>query len=212
MIPLDFSALADEQLVELVRSACAEAIRRGAGVEAAARGAILDETERAQILAVATHEEARRLERLEAQRLARETAEELRHRAEHAAQSEAAAATRALWLRRKQCAQRILDLLGPVADPREWTFTVWAKEGDKRIYIDGPAPSRKSDPKKITLFVTGNARSAPGKLETQQMKEFWGDSYSDKVKEAKEVCQFLAVQWNHLRATRLSDALEVEAE
>jgi ParB-like chromosome segregation protein Spo0J len=46
---LDFSALTDDQLIALIRAACADAVTRGAAVESAAREAYMSADERVQV-------------------------------------------------------------------------------------------------------------------------------------------------------------------
>ena len=60
---MDFTPLTDDQLVELIRAACSEAVKRGAACAAAAQGAYLGEAEKAQIARDAAAREAEKLRR-----------------------------------------------------------------------------------------------------------------------------------------------------
>lgn len=81
---LDFSGLSDDQLVELVREACQEAVRRNPAVEAATRQVMIDEAERARVAREAATAETAVLRARERERIAREAAEQVRRADEEA--------------------------------------------------------------------------------------------------------------------------------
>lgn len=87
MDALDFSALTDDQIVELVRLALQEVVRRGPIAEAAARAACLDEQERATIAAQAAAAERDKLLAEERRRVADEAAAAVRREAERTAKA-----------------------------------------------------------------------------------------------------------------------------
>jgi hypothetical protein len=84
---LDFSGLTNDQLIELVRACCHEAMRRDPATGAAMRGMMLDEQEKMRIIRNAAESEAAAIRARERERLATETAE--RVRAENAAKTAA---------------------------------------------------------------------------------------------------------------------------
>lgn len=82
MDALDFSALTDDQIVELVRLALQEIVRRGPIAEAAARAACLDEQEKAIIANQAAAAERDKILAEERRRVADEAALSVRREAE----------------------------------------------------------------------------------------------------------------------------------
>lgn len=79
---LDFSGLTDDQLVELVREACHEAIRRNPGLRAAVENVMLDEAEKARVAKEATERAAAAMRARERERIAAEAAAAVREKAE----------------------------------------------------------------------------------------------------------------------------------
>ena len=85
---LDLSHLTDDQLVELARLCCQEAVRRGDHTGAAMHAMMIDEAERARIARTAAENEAAAIRARERARIAEEAA--ARVRAEDAARNAAA--------------------------------------------------------------------------------------------------------------------------
>jgi hypothetical protein len=79
---LDFSALTDDQLLELLRAACQAAAARNPAIARAAEAIVLDEAERARIIAAAAEQEAAALRAAERERIAKEAREKVRAGAE----------------------------------------------------------------------------------------------------------------------------------
>jgi len=102
MVDLDLSGLTDDQLVELVRACCRDAVRRNPAIAEAARDVMLDEAEKARIAAAASEAERAAMRARERERIAREAAD--RARAEEEARQ---APARAEAARRK--AQALAD-------------------------------------------------------------------------------------------------------
>lgn len=75
---LDFSHLTDDQLVELARLCCLEAVRRGDHISAAMRSMMIDEAERARIARAAAENEAAAIRARERERIAKDAAEQVR--------------------------------------------------------------------------------------------------------------------------------------
>lgn len=75
---LDFSALTDDQLVELARACCLEAVRRSPATRMAMEAMMLDEAERVRIARTAGEQEAAAIRAAERERVAREAAAAVR--------------------------------------------------------------------------------------------------------------------------------------
>jgi hypothetical protein len=178
---LDFSALTDDQLVGLVRSALQEAVNRNPAVHAAAQAAVLDEAEAAKVRVEAAEKEARiqrakQREAIAAAEAARvraanagavaaaeaekKRAEEEAKRVEMEAQRLAGLAeeekVRKLWEYKTDLDRRLGQL---IRGDRSMTVQVWLRGSDKRVYIQ-----YDYDDKLVTYYHTGNARDKPGKL------------------------------------------------
>ena len=150
---LDFSALSDDQLVELVREALAECVLRGSAVEAAVRQAGLDEAQKARVAAAAARREAERLKAEEERRIATEAAEKVRREAAE----KVAEAKRDAAARLRGIAQEARSLFG--SDQAEFTVSCWEKSGDRRIYIGHGYKSNW-----VEYHHDGDSRVAPGTL------------------------------------------------
>jgi hypothetical protein len=191
---LDFSPLADDQLVELIRAALQEAVRRGSAVEAAARDAGLEEAEKARIARAAAEREAERLRQEEAARVAREAAEKVRRDAERAKEQEAIderAKIRAI-------AARARELWG--SGWSEFTVQVWDRKGDRRVFVQADF-----DRKFTTYYHTGNERIAPGTLAedarwpVECLAEHLGIPEDEARGKIKEFCAGLCRDWKGLK-------------
>jgi|SRR5579884_4023728 len=208
MSGLDFNGLTDDQLVELVREACREAVRRNPAVEAAARAAVLDEGAKARIAADAARREAERLAREEAERIAREATERVRR--QQAAQRDDAEAdkVRKSWIEKARLARSIREVLTAASQAddlaRGCEISVWRKgadgDGEKRVYLDwGYALTRGIGRKnKVCLYVTGNSRNAPGSFDAGACPE----SHRQAL---KAVLAAAAAEWNSLRSLNVID-------
>lgn len=100
---LDFSALSDDQLVELARACCIEAIRRNPATQEAMQDMMIGEAERARIARQAQEAEIAAVRARERERIAQEAARRVRdvHEARHA-QARAAAALQAAEAARRR--------------------------------------------------------------------------------------------------------------
>lgn len=163
---LDFSALTDEQLVELITAACRAAVDRGAATEAAARDAFLSARERAAVAGAAASREAERLRQEEARKVAEEAAARVRSQASQAAVADVAAKERNIWARRKGIAQAIEAAGWSVKGD---SIVVWLSAAkEKRVFLQ---QSKFQGATYATLFVTGNGRKPPGSIELNINKE-----------------------------------------
>lgn len=188
MEDLDFSQLTDDQLIALIRGACADAVRRGTAVAAAAQDAYLSEVDRARIAREAAEREADRLKREEAERVAREAAETVRRKAEQQKTAEAAAKEAQLWARRKGIAQALVDVGYDVAGDQ---VVVWIKPGgvEKRVFLQKKGYGGTTY---ATLYVTGNPKHRPDSVVTVGL----GPSLRAKV---APVLRAIARDWHQLK-------------
>jgi hypothetical protein len=192
---LNFSALTDDQLVTLIRAACAEAVRRSPAVGAAARDAYLSEAEKAQIAADAAQREAERIRREEADRIAKEAAEKVRREQEQATTEAAHEKERKLWATRKGIALAfvpLLDAAGFSVDPKETeiSITVWEKSDasrERRVYVNNGRRNAVA-----CYYVSGNSRNAP---ETLTMADRDLKAISSEL---TALCAALAKAWKSL--------------
>jgi len=130
---MNFDGLSDDQLVALIRAACAEAVRRGEAVKAAAENAALSEAEKAQAARDAARSETERLRRKETERLAAVAAQKVRSATEADALKAEGEKQQKLWGKRKGLAQIVVAVLGD-----GWSLKVWKRENEQRVYLDGP--------------------------------------------------------------------------
>lgn len=179
---IDFKPLTDDQLVELVRAACAEAVLRGSAIEAATRAAMLSEAEKATIARTAAEREAEKLRREEAERIAQAAAEQVRQQAGQEQAQKAADEQARLWGRQKFLGRLVKNLFGSGC-----TLTVWNK-GDKRVYIDNEPGTVR-----VEFYSTGNHRNPPGTLKISVSEA----QITDKAL-VKRVVEHAAKSWNSL--------------
>lgn len=192
---MDFSPLTDDQLVELIRAACAEAVNRNQAVAGAARAAMLSEAERAQVAWHAAAAEADRIKQDEARRVAEAAAEEVRRQAEARATAEAQQKQNKLWGEKKAIAQLVAGTLGP-----GWNLTVWRKNGDRRVYLDYGDGGYGSRNPKWCLYVTGNQFERPGKLTVERHQDVFGKGHwKTVIEEVRIICERAAAEWQELR-------------
>jgi hypothetical protein len=183
-VNLNFSVLNDDQLVALIQASYAEAVRRGARVAVRAEEACraldsLSNDERAA---------AERERRLEAQRLADQEAERARRRAESDRLRQAAAEQTRVWALKKEIADAIA---ATGYDVRGDQLVVWRKAGgtEKRVFLQ---QKHFGGTTYLTLFVTGNAKHAPGSIKNCGV--------SKKVAELVEpILRRVAAEWAELR-------------
>jgi hypothetical protein len=157
---LDFSDLTDDQLVQLIRAACAEAVNRGAACAKAAHGVYLDAVEQARVAHAAAEREADRLRQAEVERIARETSERMRRDADRKKIDEAAESEAKRWARHKGIAMALEAAGYPVEGD---SLTVWLSgSNEKRVFLQQGGYGGATF---ATLYVTGNKRHPPGSIE-----------------------------------------------
>lgn len=103
---LDFSGLTDDQLVELVRACCKEAVRRSPAAYAAVERMMLDEAEKLRVAQTATAAEAAAARARERERIANEAVAAERARQEAAAAGDRAAAAQLAAQREAEAGRR----------------------------------------------------------------------------------------------------------
>jgi hypothetical protein len=194
MSSLDFSSLTDDQLVELIRSALQEAVRRGSAVEAAVRSAGLDEAEKARIAKEAAEREARKLHEEEARRIADEAAAKVRRDAERAKEQEAIDGRAKI----REIAVRAREIWG--SGWPDFVVQVWDRKGDRRVFVQGDF-----DSKFTTYYHTGNERIAPGTLSeeskwpAERLAEHLGIAVDEARAQIKEFCVRLCEEWKQIK-------------
>lgn len=161
MADLDFSALGDDQLTELLRAGLQEAFRRSPACVAAVQGAYLSEAERALIAREATIREAARLRQEEVRRCEAEAAEKVRHQADQRLSEERSDKERRFWAMKKGFAEALASVGW---DVRGDQLVVWVKDGrkERRVFLQELGYGGVTY---ATLYVTGNDRFPPGTVE-----------------------------------------------
>lgn len=197
---LDFSPLTDDQLIQLIRAACAEVGRRGAACAMAAQAVYLDEVERARVAREAAEREAERLRQADAERIAREAADKVRREAERQKVVDAAASEAKLWARRKGIAQAIAATGYDVKGDQVVVWLSGTKE--KRVFLQERGHGGVTY---ATFYATGNGRHVPGSFEFRA-------GMTPSLKEAlKPVLCAIAKEWNAFRVD-LEEALSWSGE
>lgn len=173
--PDAYAALDDAALVELIRAACAEAMKRGETVRNAARRAMLTEAEATALrMHAAELDDATKLAAEEA-RLQVRAGLSIREAADKAAREEIARVAaekeravaekqRTAWARKKAVALAVQSL---VTDREDLSVSVWESGGgiERRVYLN---TGRKQI---ACLHVTGSRRTPPGTLEVTAHRE-----------------------------------------
>lgn len=182
---IDFSGLTDDQFVALARALCAEAVKRGGGVECAVRDSVLSEAERARVAERAAEIEAERLRAKEAERVAAEAAAKVRRAAEQQEIKDAAASERHMWGRKKGIALEVARLLPGEKGLR---LHVWmSADKERRVFL-----GHGFDKNRVTFFSTGNHRQPPGSIQANK----------DLVPVKKQFAALLSAvarEWNKLQ-------------
>jgi len=156
---LDFTEIQDDQFVELISAALAEAASRTQAVRMATKRCFLDEAEKAQIAQDAIAHEAENIRRAEAEKAR-------------------AGKTESAWEKKNALIARVHELFGT----ESFVLTVWNKT-DKRIYL------RRSKAKFgnncVEFFCEGNTKTRPGTL---QMSNAFDEKRKEITAFLKEIC------------------------
>lgn len=178
---MDFSILSDDQLLDLLKAAMAEAIRRGGDIASAAKGEVLSAQERAAIEFQVAEKFRIEREEKERKRVAKEA--ETRMRDEEL---------------KKQAEKVETDWevkSAAVAAIRQWGYdgefeiNIWSRGADRRVYFQKDSGKRTSW--KWCLYLGGNAYHPPGDFEGEGA-ECWFD---DKKDELKALLKEIASSW-----------------
>lgn len=163
---LDFSTLTDDQLIELIRLAAAEAVERGQAIATAAKNAGLSEAEKARIDQEAYVAEVQLLRNMQAERVAELARRRAQEEVGRVQQEKEAAEVAKLWKLKGELGQRVVDLLG-----YGYQLTVWNRGADKRVYIDRVRThSDQIGVKKVSYFHTGNSYNPPGTIDVDRFR------------------------------------------
>ena len=179
---MDFSSLTDDQLLQLLKGAIAEAISRGGAMKAAAEGEVLSAKERAQIEFQVAENLRLQREEEERQRVAKEAEARLRE-AELAKKAETVEST---WAVKAAAVEAI----------RRWGYkgtfhlTIWQREEDRRVYFQETKYGGKRD-WKWTLYLTGNRYHPPGDFEGAGP----GSWFDDKVESLERFLYEVTKSW-----------------
>jgi hypothetical protein len=166
---MDFSILSDDQLLQLLKGAMAEAIKRGGAVRAAAEGEVLSSQERAAIeFAVA---EKLRIEKEEAER--KRVAKEAEARLRQEDIKKEVEKTESTWSIKAAA----------IAAIRRWGYegkfelAIWSRGSDRRVYFQD---AKNRETWKWCLYLTGNQWHPPGDFEGEGV-ECWFDDKKDEL-------------------------------
>lgn len=195
---MDFSGLDNNQLLELLKAAMAEATNRGLAMQRAAADTVTDAEHVARIKAEATQ---RALAEAEERRLRNlEEAADLQAKAAVAKQEQQAKAQKIAesWAKQKAIAVA-LDMWGVKED---WQINLWNKGADERVYVDGGGD--RTYVWKITFFVTGNDYEPPNTINAESASKIDPESPLAS-KEGREIFKRFLLQikkyWNGLKVT-----------
>ena len=159
---IDFSALSDDQLVHLIRSACQEAATRGDACAAAAKDAILDEAEKARIAREASEATAAKLRAEEEARVRAEAEAKVRAQAALKTTDDETKKQERRWALRKGMAQAVervisdLCKFGVTSKSNRMLVELWQKGADRRIFL-----GYGFDKGVVAYYVTGGGGSRP---------------------------------------------------
>lgn len=190
---MDFSALSDDQLLQLLKLAMAEALERGGAVRIAAEAEVVSAQERAEIERKVAARLLLEKEELERKRIKEEA--EAKFRAEE--NKKKAQATETTWACKAAIARAI----------KEWGYAgkfelnIWSNGADRRVYFQ----LDRRGTWKFCLYLTGNAYHPPMDFEGQGA-DCWFD---DKQTQLKALLALIAQHWkSDLKMT--SEVGEVE--
>jgi hypothetical protein len=178
---MDFSILSDDQLLDLLKAAMAEAIKRGGDIASAAKGEVLSAQERAAIeFQVA---EKIRIEREEKER--KRVAQEAESRMRKEELKKQAERTETTW----EIKSAAVEAIRQWGYDGEFEINIWSRGADRRVYFQKDSSKRTSW--KWCLYLGGNTYHPPGDFEGQGA-DCWFD---DKQDELKPLLKAIASSW-----------------
>ncbi len=176
---MDFSALSDDQLLQLLKLAMQEALLRGGAVKAAAFSEVISTQERAEI------------ERKVAQEMLRKKAEEERLRIEKEAKAKfeaealkaKAEATETTW----SCKSALACVIREWGYDGKFELNIWSSGADRRVYFQ----LDRRGTWKFCLYLTGNSYHPPMDFEGEGA-DCWFD---DKQAQLKQLMRLVSEHW-----------------
>lgn len=178
---MDFTLVSDDQLLQLLKLAMAEALERGGAVRVAAQQEAIDAQEKAQIEREVA--EKLRLEREERERRRIREEAEAKFRAEE--NKKQAAAIETTWA----CKAAIAQVIKEWGYKGKFELNIWSRGADRRVYFQ---LDRKGT-WKFTLYLTGNSSHPPMDFEGEGA-DCWFD---DKQNQLKALLVLIAKHWEN---------------
>lgn len=176
---MDFSGVSDDQLLQLLKLAMAEALKRGGAVRVAAEQEVISAQERAEIERKVAAKLLLEKEERERQRIKQEA--EAQFRAEE--NKKQAAATETTWA----CKAAVARVIKEWGYEGRFELNIWSSGADRRVYFQN---SRRSS-WKFCLYLTGNRYHPPMDFEGEDA-DCWFD---DKQKELKALLFLISKHW-----------------
>lgn len=178
---MDFSILSDDQLLDLLKAAMAEALKRGGDIASAAKGEVLSAQERAAIEfqvaeKIRTEREEKERKRLAKEAESRMREEELKKQVEK---------TETYW----EIKSAAVEAIRQWGYDGEFEINIWSRGADRRVYFQKDNGKRTSW--KWCLYLVGNAYHPPGDFEGEG-EDCWFD---DKQDELKALLKTIASSW-----------------
>lgn len=176
---MDFTSVADDQLLQLLKLAMAEALNRGGAVRIAAEAEVVSAQERAEIERKVATRLLLEKEELERKRIKEEA--EAKFRAEE--NKKQAAATETTW----SCKAAIAQVIKEWGYKGKFELNIWSRGADRRVYFQ----LDKQGTWKFCLYLTGNAYHPPMDFEGEGA-DCWFDG---KQKELKALLALISKHW-----------------
>lgn len=179
---MDFSILSDDQLLDLLKAAMAEALKRGGDIASAAKGEVLSAQERAAIEFQVAEKLRVEREEKERKRVAQEAESRMRYE-ELKKQSEKKIET--TW----EIKSAAIEAIRQWGYDGEFEINIWSRGADRRVYFQKDNAKRTSW--KWCLYLGGNNYHPPGDFEGEGA-DCWFD---DKQDELKALLKAIASSW-----------------
>lgn len=176
---MDFSALSDDQLLQLLKLAMQEALNRGGAVKAAAEASVISTQEKAEIERKVAIEmlhkkaESERL-RIEKEAKAKFEAESIKTKVQ---------ATEQKW----SCKSAIASVIKEWGYKGKFELNIWRSGANRRVYFQ----LDRRGTWKFCLYLTGNLYHPPMDFEGEGA-DCWFD---DKQNQLKELLKLIAQHW-----------------
>jgi len=179
---MDFSKITDDQLLQLLQSAMAEAISRGEAMAYAAQVDVLSQKEKAQIRIKEMERLQEEKNKSEVDRIKKAAKAEFEKSQSQAETGE----TKGLW----QSKMAAIEAIREWGYNGEFQINIWANGNDRRVYFQ----DKRKPNWKYCLYVTGNKYNPPGKFTLEGERCFFDEE--DRVERLKAFLLFFATQWD----------------